>query len=292
MNPMMAVGGRANRSKVRRYRRARVRHFLLTLGPDRLSGGRLRRRHLAQEFLVRQVEIRSSLWPHAFDGLRIGHVSDFHVGDLHPAEHALQALDCLEQEKVDLVACTGDVVDLHVEQAVPVVQALGAMSAPLGSHLVLGNHDELHDPDVFAGMAIESGVNVMANVCTSIECRGSLLSIAGIGWAKTASQCARNVDRACAGVTNGVHLLLAHNPKAFVEASDLGVALTLSGHTHGGQVAMKSRRNANLAISYRRSAGLFRRNGSALFVTTGVGAWFPLRVNCPPEIAILTMRCN
>ena len=68
------------------------------------------------------------------------------------------------------------------------------------------------------------------------------------------------------------------------------MALTLSGHTHGGQVALPRRPNTNLAISHRHSAGLFEIGDSRLFVTRGVGSWFPLRVNCPPEVAMLTMR--
>ncbi len=66
--------------------------------------------------------------------------------------------------------------------------------------------------------------------------------------------------------------------------------MTLAGHTHGGQIAIKKRPNANLALTHRRGAGLFQSDGSMLYVTTGVGAWFPLRVNCPAEIAMLTVR--
>ena len=111
--------------------------------------------------------------------------------------------------------------------------------------------------------------------------------VAGIGWASSAVACAKRVDRACA---DGADLLLAHNPKAFLHSADLGVPLTLSGHTHGGQVAIKNRPNANLAVTHRHRAGLFERGPSRLFVTTGVGSWFPLRVNCPPEMALITMR--
>ena len=70
----------------------------------------------------------------------------------------------------------------------------------------------------------------------------------------------------------------------------MGIPLTLSGHTHGGQIAMKKRPNANLSVTHRRSIGQFQTDGSMLYVTSGVGAWFPLRVNCPAEIAMLTIR--
>ena len=116
---------------------------------------------------------------------------------------------------------------------------------------------------------------------------GAPLNIAGIDWANKPAAFRRAMERAC---DDDTHLLLSHNPKAFRFASRMGIPLTLSGHTHGGQVALKSRPGVNLSISHRYSAGLYERDSSKLFVTTGVGAWFPLRVNCPAEIAMLTMR--
>ena len=75
-----------------------------------------------------------------------------------------------------------------------------------------------------------------------------------------------------------------------LEATRQRIPLTLSGHTHGGQVALKGRPDRNLAVAHRLSAGFYEREGSALFVTTGVGSWFPLRVHCPPEVVVLEMR--
>ena len=161
--------------------------------------------------------------------------------------------------------------------------------AAVPTYLVLGNHDELHDPAGLTRAAVKAGLTVLRNDAIQINRNGSSLVVAGIDWARSAVACARYVDRAC-GDGEDAHLLLAHNPKAFLRAADLGIPLTLSGHTHGGQIAMKKRPNANLALTHRRSAGQFQSNGSMLYVTSGVGAWFPLRVNCPAEIAMLTIR--
>lgn len=270
-----------------KYRRARIRNFLFTLGPARLTGGRITRRHLAQELAVREIEASSPEWPKAFDGLRIGHVSDFHLGDLVPIERALEAVDLLGRQEPDFVACTGDIVDLHHDGAQPLLQALANIPAPLGNAVVLGNHDELHCPDTIVDAARDAGLLVLRDEAVTIDRHGEHLVVAGISWASSAPACAAHVDRVRAGPP---HLLLAHNPKAFLRAAELRVPLTLSGHTHGGQIAMRNRPNANLALTHRRGAGLFARDGSRLFVTTGVGAWFPLRVNCPAEVAIVTMR--
>ena len=94
---------REARRRERAYQRARIRHFLFTVGPDRVSGGRITRRHLAQKVTLNETELTSPQWPVSFDGLRIGHVSDFHLGDLLPLEKALEAVACLRDQGPDLV---------------------------------------------------------------------------------------------------------------------------------------------------------------------------------------------
>lgn len=283
----MPDAAKHERKRKAKYRRARVRHFLFTRGPDRLAGGRISRRHLSKGVEIREVEASSPNWPRAFDGLRIGHVSDFHLGDLMPVERAIEVVELLGRQSPDLVACTGDVVDLHHDDAQPVLGALASIDARYGSMLVLGNHDELHCGETLTRMAADAGLIVLRNDAVQISDRESHLLIAGIRWGKNTAQLTKHVDRTCGGQT---HLLLAHNPKAFRRAVQLGIPLTLAGHTHGGQVAMKNRPGTNLALTHVRSAGLYARGESRLFVTAGVGAWFPLRVNCPAEIAIITMR--
>jgi len=277
-----------SRKRQKKYRRARVRNILFTVGPNKLSGGRVRRRHLAGDVVVRDVELRSPLWPAELDGLRVAHVSDFHLGELLRLDDALSVVDLIQEQEPDLVACTGDVVDLHItEETGVLLQAMADIGAPLGTVLVLGNHDELHCAETLTGMAIEVGMLVLRNEAAKIMCNGFPLIVAGTRWTKSAQACARAVNATCGEQT---HLLLSHNPKAFPQAAKLRVPVTLSGHTHGGQIAMKNRPGANLAMTHRYSAGLFGQGPSRLFVTSGVGAWFPLRINCPAEVVMITMR--
>jgi predicted MPP superfamily phosphohydrolase len=277
---------RSRRQKAR-YRRARIRSLLFTVGPNRISGRRIARRYNSRPVVLREIDVSSPLWPEGLDGLRIGHVSDFHLGELLPLPEALRTVGLLADQKPDLVACTGDLVDLHHDQAAPLLEALAATGAPLGCFLVLGNHDELHCARTMAQMAADAGVILLRDETTEINHQGRSLVVAGIDWARSAQACARHVDQTCRHV---VHLLLSHNPKAFGRAAIMGIPLTLAGHTHGGQIALPSRPNANLSLTHRRSAGLFHRGHSRLYVTAGVGGWFPLRLNCPPEVTILTAR--
>lgn len=271
-----------------KFRRAALRHSVFTLTADRLTLGVLTRRHERQPIHEKAIELRLPNWPLAYDGVRIVHVSDFHVGHLMSAERAIETLAAVRRLKPDLVACTGDVVDLEAEPAAPVLEALGACEAPLGSLLVLGNHDHLDHPRRLARVAERAGVTVLDDRVALLGTPGARLRVGGVDWARTIGQCGRRVKRTWSH-GRGFDLLLAHNPKAFVAAAKLGVSLTLSGHTHGNQFSLRKSPTPP-RFSRRLTAGLYRRGDSALFVTVGLGAWFPLRVNCPPEIAVLTVR--
>jgi predicted MPP superfamily phosphohydrolase len=275
----------APRSK--QYRRARLRHLIFTMGPDRLMGGLIRRRHLSQPVDIREIEVFSPRWPVEFDGLRIGHISDLHVGDLLPVERAVEIIERLRDQEPDLVACTGDVVDLDNHMAMPVLEAMGRIDAPLGSMLVLGNHDHLACGEELSRMAIDSGMMVLRDEVVEVVRNGGRLTLGGVDWSRTVRECTSRVQRVA---SDGLDLLLSHNPKSFVAAARMGVPLTLAGHTHGGQIARRKRPHHNLAMAHGASRGLYSRHDSHLYVTTGVGAWFPLRINCPAEIAMVTMR--
>jgi predicted MPP superfamily phosphohydrolase len=275
-----------------KFQRARLRHFLFTIGPDRLTGGRIRRRHMAQDIAVRELQIASPRWPGEFDGLRIAHVSDFHLGDLLPLDRALQVIERIASLEPDMIACTGDVVDLHHFEAGELLAAMARVCAPLGTALVLGNHDELHCGETVARLAAEAGVNVLRNEVLTINHNGRVLNVGGVHWAKTVKGCAHNVNAICCDGEAGCDLLLSHNPKSFRRAAELNIPLTLAGHTHGGQIARKNRPQVRTEPTRRHKAGLYAEGDARLYVTSGVGAWFPLRVNCPAEIAMITMRAG
>lgn len=264
--------------------------MFVTHGLNRLSGGRLLTRHETETVLMQQLDVCSPAWPKEWDGLRIAHVSDIHVGDLMSIERAVGLAELMAEEKPDIICNTGDVADLVCPDLSPFFEACAAINPPLGNFLVLGNHDELDDGEQVAVMAEQAGIHVLRNTQMNVEHDGRTLHIGGIEWSRTPSVCRTTIDRM---LQDGpVDLLLSHNPKAFDHAAECGIPLTLSGHTHGGQIARKNRPNANLALAmnHRRSAGMYEQGDSRMFVTVGAGALFPLRMNCPAEIAVLTVR--
>jgi predicted MPP superfamily phosphohydrolase len=89
--------------------------------------------------------------------------------------------------------------------------------------------------------------------------------------------------------TEAFPILLAHHPHAFDAAAEAGLPLTLSGHTHGGQLMLNEQLGFGPAM-FRYWAGLYERRESKLIVSNGVGNWFPLRVNAPAELIHVTLR--
>lgn len=269
-----------------KFNRAKMRHALLTLAADRITRGTLSSRHRAQAVETRELELRLPRWPKELDGLRIAHVSDFHVGHLMSVERASDVVERVKSLRPDLLACTGDVVDLDMDCGVEAVfEAMADVRPALGAWLVLGNHDHLDDGKRLARLARTKGVRTLSDETVTLD---GGLRLGGVDWGRSIRECSTRVGRAWRDGA-GIDLLLSHNPKSFVAAARLGIPLTLAGHTHGGQVSLR-KKSDDISFRRRLRAGLYRRDEATLFVTVGLGAWFPLRVNCPPEVVLLTAR--
>lgn len=219
--------------------RAKIRHFLFTVAPDRLTRGALKRRHLERPVELRELTLHVPSWPERWEGVRIAHLSDFHLGELMPVERAVSLVERVAKVKPDLLACTGDVVDLDWHGAEPLLAAMGGVPATLGRYLVLGNHDLLDDPASLSCAASRNGMRVLHDAVERVDddARGEI-RVGGIDWGRTKRELSKRVE----ALSERPDLLLAHNPKAFPSAARLGVPLTLAGHTHGGQFGLPDRR--------------------------------------------------
>ncbi|HEY4219698.1 MAG TPA: metallophosphoesterase, partial [Myxococcota bacterium] len=85
-------------------------------------------------------------------------------------------------------------------------------------------------------------------------------------------------------------ILLAHRPEALDASSQHGYAVQLSGHTHGGQMALFGRSLVEGLVPMKYLLGHYEKDGTSLFTTAGLGHWFPFRLNCPTEAALVTLR--
>lgn len=283
-----------------KLRRARIRHAALTKAPLRLTGGWLARLPAITRLATVRRVIALPHLPRELDGLRIAHLSDLHIGELIQPHRLPGIVDAANALRPDMVAVTGDFIDLKLDVLDEVARELRRLVAPLGVFLVAGNHDHLVDGDAVVKCLRTAGLDVLMNEHRRAVFRGRAVTIGGIDYAHREQRLKRFVARSFrgAGARGGwedLRVLLAHHPHAFEAARQHGVDVTLSGHTHGGQVVLWRRRSKKGSIGlgnlgFRYPKGLYRCGHQYLHVTSGIGSWFPLRVKCPAEVACLTLR--
>ncbi|MCE9591774.1 MAG: metallophosphoesterase [Planctomycetes bacterium] len=282
--------------------RATLRHVAFTSAPLWLSRGSFGRAHNNRPLCLARHTITLPNLPQALDGLTITHLSDLHIGRLTTAAQLPRILEVVASAKGDMIAVTGDFIDLSLKVLDDVIAAMHKLSAPLGVYMVPGNHDYLVDPHGFVDRFRAAGLRLMLNEAEIVEHAGCRMCIAGVDFVhgkRGLSRVVHDTLRAARPTPStprfDLSLLLAHHPDAFDPACRHRVDLTLSGHTHGGQFILGNgvTRKGSLglaSLTSRYPRGLYRRDNSYLYVTTGIGAWFPLRVNCPAEVALLTLR--
>lgn len=231
------------------------------------------------------IETPVSGLPPALEGLRIGLITDVHHSAMVHASDVTKAVDLLAATRPDLIVLGGDYVTYGDRQFVgPVAERLAPLAgAPHGSFAVLGNHDD--DRYMPAALAAK-GFQVLRDQRTTLSIRGERLDIAGIRfWTRRANDLAQVLRGA--GETT---VLLAHDPRRLTEAAMFDVQLVLSGHTHGGQVLLPGV-GAIAGRKFPVLSGVASRGSTAIFVSRGVGTvYVPVRVNCPPEVAVVTLR--
>lgn len=222
--------------------------------------------------------------PAPLSGLTVGFLTDLHRSQTVAHELIARAVDLVMAERPDIIVLGGDYVTWGDRRYVAAAaEALAGLSAPHGVFAVLGNHDD--DRDMPAALAAK-GYTVLRDARTSLSIRGETLDIAGLRyWTRKVTDIAR-VLRGASPAT----ILLAHTPMRLIEAAQLGVPLLLSGHTHGGQIVLPGL-GAVAAREFPIVAGSGRRENTTAFVSRGVGTvYVPVRLNCPPEVALLTLK--
>ena len=233
---------------------------------------------------VTREDLAVAGWPEALSGLKIGFLSDLHRSGTVSHQMIVGAVSAVMAASPDLIILGGDYVTNRDRRFVqPAADALGGLSAPLGVFAVLGNHDD--ERDSTTALAAK-GFAMLRDARTQISIRGETIDLAGLRyWTYRVDDITRVIRGASANL-----ILIAHTPKRLLEAAALSVPLVLSGHTHGGQIVLPGV-GAIAAREFPVVQGSARRDNTTIFVTRGVGTiYVPVRVNCPPEVAILTIR--
>jgi predicted MPP superfamily phosphohydrolase len=241
---------------------------------------------------VRRVEVALARWPRALDGFRIVQISDVHIGPLLDRRFAATVAERVNALAPDLVAVTGDLVDGSVARIGDEVEPLGAIRARHGVYFITGNHDFYSGADAWVARIRALGWNALRNERVAIGDEGARFDLAGVDdhhGAMLGPGEGEDLARALEGrESERAVVLLAHDPNTFKRASQYGVDLQISGHTHGGQI-WPFRHLVRLSTPW--VAGLYRLGTSAVYVSRGTGFWGPpMRLGAPSEITELTIR--
>jgi len=252
-----------------------------------------------RELAVSRVEVPVRGLPEPFAGLRIVHISDLHVGQhldvAELAEH-VRRVNALEP---DLVCVTGDLVD-RAETCGLAFPTLAGLRARHGVLVTLGNHDFYAGAEtVTQALRHLTPFTVLRDDSVHLEVDGARLTVVGIDdlgrdWARGVLEHPALPSLAAAVPAGNPLIVLSHRPDCFAQAARLGASLMLSGHTHGGQLALPAwlgRRARNLAEFISRfDRGLFREGDATLYVNRGLGfTGQKVRLFTPREIACLEL---
>jgi uncharacterized protein len=268
------------------------------------------------EFRVRPVTIRVPSLPEDLDGLTIAHLTDLHAGHFLPSEAIARTADAANALKADLVVFTGDLIDRGLIDRLPLgLELLRRLDPRNGLAVIEGNHDILDDADAFEQQIQALTLPRMAFLLDdqmvfqvpSKRTPGKLVPVQflGISWGEylvdevmgRRKTLRKNADEITAALVQKVAakrradafpILLAHHPHAFDAAVEANLPLTLSGHTHGGQIMLTPHIGGG-PLRFKYWNGVHARNGCQLVICNGIGAWFPIRMNAPAEILHITL---
>lgn len=248
---------------------------------------------------VVRKEIVLRRWPERLNGFTIALLSDFHYDPYFSCHPLRSAIGMVNDLRPDLIALAGDFVSTPLFSsndrqaafaAEPCASLLGKLNARHGLWAVMGNHDFFTDQDhVIAALQAQS-IRVLSNESVAIEANGARFWLAGINDVLSRTADLRATLQAVP--TDEATVLLAHEPDYADHVAPFPVDLQLSGHSHGGQIRIPGLLNLYLPeLGKKYVLGLYRIGQLTLYTNAGLGTVnLPVRLNCPPEITLLTVR--
>lgn len=249
---------------------------------------------------VTHLDLPLHNFPPAFDGLRIVQISDIHLGENLTTRQLEGFVERVNALRPDLVCITGDIIDSPYADIDTLLPRLGHLRAAHGVLAILGNHDHYAGADrVEEKLRQLTSFTILRDAYTNVTVDGQRLHIVGLDdrgrdWARGVPAVAYLGTVLPTLPAGEPVILLCHRPDIFPQAARGGIALTLSGHTHGGQLGMpwlngRVRNLAEFITPFDR--GLFERDGSYLYVNCGLGVTGQrIRLCTPREITVIEAR--
>ena len=271
-------------------------------------------------YQVHRVQIPVSNLPQALDGMTIVQLSDIHMSGYMPRAQVRRAVDMANELGADLAVVTGDFITGAGDPLEECITEIRRLSAPLGVYGCNGNHEIYADAeDEAQRLFARAGMKLLRHENATVRFRGAQLNLIGVDYQRERTPGGRKVST-MVGVETLVrkdmpNILLSHNPNSFNRAAEMGIELSLAGHTHGGQIQVEilDHRLSPARFITDYVAGLYLRplftpaktrasqkfleasalSGphAAIYVNRGLGTvGAPVRLGVPPEISLLVLR--
>ena len=269
-------------------------------------------------YQIRRVEVPVAHLPPALDGMKIAQLSDIHLSGYMPRAQVRRAVDMANELGADLAVVTGDFITTASDPLEDCIDEIRRLRAPLGVWGCNGNHEIYADAEDTAQILFaQAGMKLLRTENAQLIFNGAPFNLLGVDYQRERTAGGRRVQM-LATTTHLVrhdmpNILLSHNPNSFNRAAELGIELTLAGHTHGGQIQVEilDHRLSPARFITDYIAGLYTRplgadsklttselaasgswsNPAHLYVNRGLGTvGAPVRLGVPPEISLIVLR--
>ncbi|WP_225883256.1 metallophosphoesterase [Sphingomonas aliaeris] len=242
---------------------------------------------------IKDVDVAIAGLPAQFDGYRVLQLTDLHISRLFTARWATAVVDRANASGADLIVVTGDFIDGPVEMRRADIAPLAKLRAPDGVYAIPGNHEYFFDYAEWMRHLKDLGFRMLPNMHAVVIRDGARIVLAGVTDLSASAHGQAGPDLAAAlarAPDDAPVILLDHQPRNARDAAKRGVALQLSGHTHGGMIVGLDRLVANGNGGF--VSGRYDVGGMTLYVSNGTALWpgFALRLGRPSELTRITLR--
>ncbi len=235
--------------------------------------------------------------PPALNGFKILHLSDLHLGYYRGMDDLENLLSRVADQGIDLVLITGDVAD-DLDLLSPALRLIDQVPSRFPKIMSLGNHEYYRGINIVLHILSRSPIRLLVNTGISLPVNGRIVYVGGADdpvtlrndisgfLQETAFKAMKMAPR------DSFKILMSHRPRALNVAPPYKVDLILSGHTHGGQIGINGRSVLEGLDRNRYWWGKYRRQGTQMYTSSGIGHWFPFRLGCPPEAPVIELRSD